>query len=362
MSIKDKLFWGYSVLIFFALLSTVLISQNYTERAFYENTVSAHKRELTLITNSLQSEIDHIGDYEMSVALDSTVISTLEKNPFVTETDAEYNVVRRVLGNTINSIIGMNQEIFQWDIITLDNRFLYVSGYDLLTSIEDTLGPAYFTEANSGRSIVLNGPFMVEGSGETQTAMPIFVMSKQIVKLETLEALGYVAFFVTEDSIASVFEENIPQGAKADFFLISQDNTILSSSKKDVIGKDLAEVMNLSEKNEQEIFQKGTWVNGRDKNSALYTVTPMEQNGWRVVYVTPLEALMNSHYSVRKIVTLIGIVTFLLSIVMIAVIAQRITYPIVYLFQKMITYYRQEPETRIVIDSKDENKKSVSGI
>ena len=216
-----------------------------------------HHRELTLITNSLQSDLNHIADYEQSVALDSIVMTALQEHPSIPNNVAEYNDMRRRLGKTVNSIIGGNPEIFQWDIITLDNQFLHVSGYDLLNSIQETLGENYFSRINARRGIILEGPFMIENTGTDAEAAPFFVMSRQIVELDTLKPLGYVAFFLFEESLASVFENNMPADIKLDFFILSEENDILSSSKKETIGKSFEKAQKVGKYNVDELLLNG---------------------------------------------------------------------------------------------------------
>ena len=360
MSIKYKLFFSFSILIFLSVFSITVITQSFMGEAFRQNTLKDHQRELTLITNSLQSNLSHVADYEMSVALDDTVISTLEEHPVITG-PAEYNEIRRRLGLKVNSIIGMNQTIFQWDIVLLDHTFLNASGYELLKPIEKALGANYFSEANATRGITLNGPFMVEKLGESNETIPVFVMSKQIVNLDTLKTLGYVAFFITESSLASTFEDNMPADAKLDYFMISRDEKVLSSSQKETIGKDFAATQNIPAQAVEELNRQGSYTAGYGRDSILYTATPMGQNDWTVIYVTPLATLMASQYKVRGMVFVIGGIACALSLLIAGIIAYRITHPIVALSEKMSSYYKEEPEKAVTFASNDEIENLYAG-
>lgn len=354
ISIKHRLLLCYSIPLILSLLCTVIISQRFYSETFRENVIQDHRRELTLITNRLQSDLDHIADYEISVALDSVVISTLEAHPKMPENVAEYNEIRMTLGKEINSIIGINRDISQWDIVTLDNTFLHVSGYDFLNPIQETLEENYFSRFNGRRDIILRGPFIVKNTGTEPESVPVFVMSKQIVNLDTLKPLGYVAFFLTESSFASVFENNMPADAKLDFFLLSEENEILSSSKKEAIGQNFVKVQNMTDQSMEDLLQKGTCLAGAGRDSILYTVTAMEQNGWKVAYAASMQALMASQYYVREIVVVIGAAACLIALLLAGFLAVRITKPITELSKKMSTYYAAKPHKDIAYSSRNE--------
>lgn len=361
ISIKYRLFLSYSVLVILSLLGTVVVSQSFFGETFRKSMMQDHHRELTLITNSLQSDLNHIADYEQSVALDSIVMTALQEHPSIPDNVAEYNDMRRRLGKTVNSIIGGNPEIFQWDIITLDNQFLHVSGYDLLNSIQETLGENYFSRINARRGIILEGPFMIENTGTDAEAAPFFVMSRQIVELDTLKPLGYVAFFLFEESLASVFENNMPADIKLDFFILSEENDILSSSKKETIGKSFEKAQKVGKYNVDELLLNGTYQTDSGRDSILYTVTHMEQNGWKVVYAAPMKGLMASQYYVKGIVLAIGVTACMVSMLMAGYIAVHITKPIVELSKKMSTYYASRPQKAVSYTSRNEIRNLYAG-
>lgn len=353
-SIKMKLFLGYAVLLISTLMCTILIAQNYADQVFYQTITADQFREQTLITNTLGQKIEHASDYIMSIALDNTIISTMKNHPGITSRSLEYNDVRRMMGAKVNSILGITQSLFEWDIITLNNDFLHVSGYDLLNNIEVALGEDYFSIANVQRDVVINGPFFVESPLANGNRVPVFVMSKQIVDLLSLEALGYIAFFITEESIASVFEENIPEQVQPDYYLLSDTNEILVSSQKQLIGHDFTCSLGFSKKEIESLFQNGTILQGMGQKAAYYTVTAMQQNNWNVVYVTSMEELMLNRNLSRIIVFLIGIVACLLALAIGGILAVKVTRPIVKLSKMMSTYFSVDTTKSINFISRDE--------
>lgn len=347
MSIKNGLFLTSSTLLLLAILFTVMISQYFTERIFYDSTVREHRREMALITNSLQTELEHIADYQMSIALDNTVISALDAYPKLSTDGKEYTDVRSNIRKKVNSIIGMNQEVFQWDIITLDNTFLNVSGYNFISSIDEALGKDYFLKENTSRGVVLKGPFLVEHIGVNKEPTPVFVMSKQIVDLDTLEPLGYIGFFLFESHIAEIFEQNIPADIQSEYYILSDEHRILSATDKSVIGQSFTEVRDLTEKQAAELSVNGMCVVKNKLGQVFYTKTAMEKYNWSVVYATPVDFLMNSQRQASLIIIAVGLAICILSLFATHNFSSKVTKPIIRLSEKMRNYYAEKPTQKI---------------
>lgn len=359
MSIRIKSFLSYAVIVVLALVCTVLVIQNYTEQMFYETITEGHRRELALITNSLQQQLEHTADYEMSIALDSEIIETLKKYPNVTRVSADYNNVLRIIGAKINSIIGLTKSISSCEIITLNNEFLHISGSERLKQIEKAIGTQYFAKTNRKRSIVLKGPFQYSDSDEKRQSF--FVLSKQIVDLMSLRAVGYVAIFIDEASIADLFQKNMPQETQVEYFLLDEGNRILSAAQKETIGETFGAVQGLLDGEVEILLESGTYLKGSGKDSVYYTMTCIEQNGWRVAYATPVQNLMAGQYYARLVVLLIGAVACFLSLLLSGILIHRMTRPILQLAEKMRTYYSTDKRKKMDFSSGNEIRNLYTG-
>lgn len=361
MSIKHRLFFCYSSLVIVMIVFTTIVSQKLIDKVFQEKMLENHRREMALITNTLESDLQHMQDYLMSVAQNPQVISLMKDHPFLTTEMTEYNDIRRKLGKEVYSIVGMNESIFQWDIVTLGNQFLFVSGGGFLGFMEKKLGPDYFSMTNKDRTAMLKGPYMIEVPWETGRIFPVFVMSKQIVNPDTLDNLGYVAFIIEEAAFASVFENNIPADIKAEYFLLSEDNTILSASEKEMIGQDFIEERKLSEKEWKNFIKQNTCITDHGGTSILYTRFEIKDNGWMMVYATPVEELMASQYYARWIVGIIGIAACVTALIIAGFLAHHITNPIVVLSRKMSAYYAEDQKDVVIFHSDNEIENLFTG-
>lgn len=323
-------------------------------RAFESNITQGHRRELSLITNSIESNLEHLKDYSISIALDPEVIAILEDNPSIPENTGAQFELKNKLRKRITSIVGLNESIFQWDVITLDKSFLYVNGVEILESMSETLSNEFYAKISSERATKITGPYIVELSREEQDEIPVLVMSKQILNIDTFKPLGYIVFFITEPSLAETFERNMPQELKQNFFLLSNENNIVSSTKKKYICNDFGEAVTLSQKQQKELFTTGkySYKNGRD--SYLYTAIPMDINGWKVVFETPLVELMASQYYVRGFTFAIGFIACIIALILAGIIAHKITNPIIALSKKMSMHYMKKPISKVSFSSKNE--------
>ena len=73
MSVRLRMFFSYSILLIAALMVTVIGSQNMMHRVFRETVLQSYRRELVYIMNRLQIQLDHVKDYQKSIALDTVL-------------------------------------------------------------------------------------------------------------------------------------------------------------------------------------------------------------------------------------------------------------------------------------------------
>lgn len=341
MTVRMRIFCSYFLLIISALALTVFLSQSLVRNVFRESVLKSYRRELVYVTNRLQTRLEHVKDYQKTVALDTVVIDTFASYPRVLESESDIYSMNRILRKRVTTIIGTNQEIYQYVFVTLEGTFLFFSDENTFqTSVGEVLGHDFFLRNNAERKLVLNGPYEMQRVNGEQ--LRFFVLSKQVVDLNTLKPLGYVAFILKEDFFSDVFEENMPFEAQVDFYLISEDMQVLSSSKKETIGSNLKEADNFSSQDLWQLQETGICEIKDEEGTLLYTMTQMEDSEWNVVHVTSMDALLRNQTMVLRIVLVIGMIVSAISLYIARLIAYRITEPIVKLSRKMTNYQTEE--------------------
>ena len=352
-SIKNKIFFTYSILVIFVLIATVFMTNQMTRRISIDNATKTSERELALITNNLDSKISHIFDYIISVAVDPQVVATLKKYPAPPHTAAEQYYLRVSLSKVVGSIMGINRNIDMWDLIALNDSFFGVSGYNTSPAAQ-ALGENYFTKVNRTKGTVIQGPYFVNGGFPNSPAVPKFVVSKAIVDLDNMETLGYAAFFVKETSFASIFEENMPANTESKFYILDENNTVLSSSEKVMIGKNFLVGEHLSESDLSRLHQNGTIIAQNGNDGMLYTSTTYQRMNWRVIDAVPLDSLLTGQAAINRFAVLMGVAACAFSLLLSFFLSRTLSKPILILSKAMEQVSHGNLNQSVAIRSNDE--------
>lgn len=97
MTVRMRIFCSYFLLIISALALTVFLSQSLVRNVFRESVLKSYRRELVYVTNRLQTRLEHVKDYQKTVALDTVVIDTFSSYPRVLESESDIYSMNRIL-------------------------------------------------------------------------------------------------------------------------------------------------------------------------------------------------------------------------------------------------------------------------
>lgn len=353
LSVRLRMFFSYSILLAAALAVTLALSWGLIQRTFRETMLQSYQRELVYIMNRLQTQMSHVEDYQKSIALDNVVMDTMASHPQAPERELDFYNMNRTLRSRVTPILGTNRYIYQYIFVTLDNTFLSFRDESFPAMVEEVLGRDYFSIHNKSRGVIWNGPY--EMQGVNSEPMNFFVVSKQVVDLMTLDPLGYIAFIVEEDFFSEAFEKNLPDELQVEYYLLSDEQKILSSSDKTVLGNDFAVSRGITEQDMERLQTEGSCDVREGGDTLLYSHMKLETRGWDVIYATSMDTLLCSQSHLLRMTVLTGAVACVLSLGIAFCLAGRITRPIGMLSAKMMNYYAEEgtPQTPVKI-SKNE--------
>lgn len=339
-SIRFRIFFSYSFLLIFAILITLLVRQKIGRDYYKEVVLSSYKRELVYIMNQLETQLDFVEDYQKSISLDPVVMDTLSRNQKAPKEESKYYSMNRTLRNRVTAILGANKYIYQYIFITLDNDFLSFRDEAFPSLVEEILGSDYFEKNNRDkRGLVLKGPYELEQINHGR--LQFFVLSKQVVDLNTFKPLGYIAFIIREDFFSDIFENNLSKEHQIDYYMISDDNIVLSATNKDAIGKKFMDQQGLSEDAFTRLLENGNCevkINGK---TVLYSLLEMSNNK-KIVYLTSMDELLKEQRKVVWLSIIVGSIACMLALYLAFSIANHITAPIGVLSKKMINYYQMK--------------------
>ena len=306
-SIRFRIFFSYSFLLIFAILITLLVRQKIGRDYYKEVVLSSYKRELVYIMNQLETQLDFVEDYQKSISLDPVVMDTLSRNQKAPKEESKYYSMNRTLRNRVTAILGANKYIYQYIFITLDNDFLSFRDEAFPSLVEEILGSDYFEKNNRDK----RGP------------------------------LGYIAFIIREDFFSDIFENNLSKEHQIDYYMISDDNIVLSATNKDAIGKKFMDQQGLSEAAFTRLLENGNCevkINGK---TVLYSLLEMSNNK-KIVYLTSMDELLKEQRKVVWLSIIVGSIACMLALYLAFSIANHITAPIGVLSKKMINYYQMK--------------------
>ena len=179
---QNKIFCWSSLLILISLIVTAILINTVSTTVNVNNALGSARREQALIINNLNTKITHIQDYAVSVAVDPRVIAEAKEHPSPPVEEAKRYKLRLELNKIIGSIMGLNRNVYMWDLVAADNSFFGVSGYDM-SEIEALLSDEYFTQVRKNWGVSISGPYQLHNKGERTT--PVFLVTKPVVDLDS---------------------------------------------------------------------------------------------------------------------------------------------------------------------------------
>ena len=288
MWLRIKLFVIFSVLMVLCVTTVSITIVKMTANLYMKEVEATGKRDLMLITNSLESTLQRISNTAVSIVSDSRIIAAVKQYPNGPRTESEKAVLKNRLGLNIGTIIGASSDILMWDVFSLSGDCFGISGYDF-TRIYDQLGDEFFTEAASKLRMQVSGVCMYSYRSPSGS-IPVFVVSKAIVDLDTRKPLGILLMMVRESRISSIFLDSVPDSSVT-FTILDENDRIVSSLDKGSLGLKPVETMKLDEEQYDALRREGQLTLGGYAENTFYALSEKIDVGyadWRVFMINPL--------------------------------------------------------------------------
>ena len=288
MWLRIKLFVIFSVLMVLCVTTVSITIVKMTTNLYMKEVEATGKRDLMLITNSLESTLQRISNTAVSIVSDSRIIAAVKQYPNGPRTESEKAVLKNRLGLNIGTIIGASSDIFMWDVFSLSGDCFGISGYDF-TRIYDQLEDEFFAEAASKLRMQVSGVCMYSYRSPSGS-IPVFVVSKAIVDLDTRKPLGILLMMVRESRISSIFLDSVPDSSVT-FTILDENDRIVSSLDKGSLGLKPVETMKLDEEQYDALRREGQLTLGGYAENTFYALSEKIDVGyvdWRVFMINPL--------------------------------------------------------------------------
>lgn len=260
-------------------------SQSY----FSQLAVNSTRRELASITANLESMLQHVIDYSVSVSINQDIINLTKEYPLLPALEAEWYAVRKNMNIVINTIIGLSPNIAMWDIMAADGSFFHAGGYDL-SGLEQFDAEQLIEQHQDHRGALITGPYFYLPTREKsrESGKYLFLVSKPVVDLNTREIYGYVTFFIEAASVASPFVNYMPNNSEVTFYITNKESQILLASDMTSIGETIKKICSFSVADVEELEKQG-YLTGKE---VVYCSTQMGRPDWKLIHVISMDELM----------------------------------------------------------------------
>ena len=325
ITLKRRLLLTYSLLSSLILLITSVAFYNSSKKILIDRATKSSRQQLELITNNLGEKIDHISDYAVTLSISSSIANILKENPTVPDKEIKRFWANTELTNQAQRIIGLHKNIYAWDILDTENHWFHSS----TTETEDVFPFLACELDNLKRNLSFQflGPFPVNGE-------PVFVALKSITDIDNTKYLGALVLLIRETNISASFH-NLPDDDLKNFFIVDEDNRILSSSTSEGIYSSFGDYTGISP-DDLALFEKKDCqvasVNGVETLLIRKEYAPLN---WHIINLIPLESLTIEHVMILKNIIIISVILLLLSFVFSILCTKTVTSPIQRLASKM---------------------------
>ena len=336
-SLCNRIFFYF--IIIFSLIMGILtfIIHSTVRNLFISSAQSSARRELAAIASSIDSTLEHIFDYAVTVSLNESVINTTKKHPSPPASFIELYTVTHELNSVINSIMGLNSSIDNWDILSVTGRFFHINEYDT-NAVKNFHSDSIIELHRSTLGTCISGPYIHEEDNILPTNEPqyVFIVSKPVVELNTRHICGYIVFFINDTIFSSAFEKYLPDNSNSNFYILNPNNEILLSSDKELIHTDF----NKSHPADISAFQKmlhDRYIteSASNRTGILYIATQLEDIPWTLINSIPLKSLLKEQEFFNKTFLFCNVFAFICFFLTAYIIARSATKPLLALADTM---------------------------
>lgn len=306
--LRTRIFFVFSLLLVTALVVTcaanIILMQNLVQQDY----IAANERDMALVSNVLQSKLTHLSDYAISIASDSRVIEIARRYPDGPVNLAEQAALRQALGRNVRTIIGVNTDLYMYDIYSLKGDGFGISGYDL-ERLRRALGDDFFEDAARSLSPQISGPY---GLRYSVFDVPVFIITKAIVNLDTREPYGILMFVIRETTFSKEYS-NGAAGSGVDYYVVDGDMNIVSAADDALLSENVREVFELSEHNLGEL-SAGRHCTARHRGEEtlfMYSDRISRRADWRVFTAVSLRAMHATCQQTIGVIVMVAAVAML---------------------------------------------------
>ena len=350
LSIKNKIFLYIVVVVFLSLLLISYFSNLISTEAIIKKAQINSSRELSLISNNLDTMISNINNSGVSLSIDYRMQDLLNANPAVPESLSARNNLNMELQRIIYGTLTLRSKIESSEVVSSDLTLFQTGKYapDVVGDIVRSEASDYIDSVKSTYWMGLYRVPLIRGDPQN-----VFLITKPVINMTTGLTLGSILLFVNEQEVASVYSVNMVNDA-IQYDIVNANNQIVSSTNKERLYRSFLSEHAMSEQDYGQLISTGRTLQGPSDNRLLYTLHSFDALNWKIVSVVPLKAITQEVRDVNKLIATISLICLLLSLFLSYALSRLFTKPIFRLHKAMKAIRNGDLMARTSVASSDE--------
>lgn len=313
LTLRSKIFVFYAI----AMISVLLLLAWFFERTFFQAIVDkanqSSTRELALIINNIETQIQSFEDYSRVIASDNQLQEVIKeinsKSTEFHEGSIEQMEIKSIISKITSNIINPNTRVEAVSVFGI--KGIVYSGYSLDNKeVTHILEPGFIQTAIEAQKPTWSGPSEVAFTDGTRKML--FMVAKLIMDKETGEKLGVVILFFDEKNLSNIYS-NLKQNKEDEFLIMNNEENVISAQNTKHIGSHMQKLLEMSARDFEHLKVKGSLINREDNLKILYSVKSFRNMEWSILSRIPLKEITTETNRMIKlifIITSLGIIVF----------------------------------------------------
>lgn len=347
LRIKNKMLFAFLPLIIIPIVIIGFSSYFIYQDNVVKNTIQDRMNSSYLIKQRIDNIFENTEGCANMITFDlNNIVGKIKEDNTVEVSDVER---KYLIENKLNFSLLIFKDVAQ--AIFVDNKQRVYTANDKVisnSSSEQIIAYTHQLEETSGYSRWFNMTrFTFDNTEETSTILPV---GRKVVEINTGETLGYLLLFVNENSISSLFKQ-VKELKTSDFFLVDDNNIIISSTRQDRIFKTF-ENPNINQWIGNKVAEGNVKLVNRTK--IIYTKVPVNQGKWLIVYQVNLEELTQDYKLLQNIHIILMLFSAAFTVIVALKLSKMIVEPIQRLIKTMDGIEGNQYNEPLYVNSKDE--------
>lgn len=333
--IKKQMKLRNLILISTILISTTIvfmlayISNRQFESFLTERMVRDYDETVNILKKNVETLIYYMQDFSKYMSLDESVLEAITNYENMTEETRARNEleIKRQWDMFSNRLIFSTSMIYSLEIYTED-KLVYSYYSDPLNSSQKHIPEEVKQEAFSQSAPVWSDLLMLKQYRSYAKKTEYGFAIVKSVRDAYAKKVGTVAVFVRESSFADILEP-VNEGKTDQFYLVSGEDTIISSKEKEKLYQDAPETLELTESEYQQCVEDGMLLKSRTGEiPVLYISRDIGERGIKLVGRASMEELGRQQREITVFISCLVLIAVGLAIVSAWLTSRRVTKPL----------------------------------